>query len=190
MDFDRNFTMTLDDGRVVTADIIINFEYMDNKYCIYSMNLGDDIGVYCAKNIDGQLIRVTNSEEQDFVNTVANNSGNTEQEQLLEQLYEDLKSQNEELYSNKQENLVDPFSYEQPSIDLNKYGITKMQEKVQSSFQTTNDSENNTSEEQNGTSENTDENTDNSEENSNEENLENINVEATENQENNTESNE
>ena len=74
--------------------------------------------------------------------------------------------------------------------NLNKYGITKMQEKVQSSFQTTNDSENNTSEEQNGTSENTDENTDNSEENSNEENLENINVEETENQENNTESNE
>lgn len=69
--------------------------------------------------------------------------------------------------------------------NLNKYGITKMQEKVQSSFQTTNDSENNTSEEQNDTSENTDENTDNSEEN-----LENINVEATENQENNTESNE
>ena len=74
--------------------------------------------------------------------------------------------------------------------NLNKYGITKMQEKVQSSFQTTNDSENNTSEEQNGTSENTDENTDNSEENSNKENLENINVESTENQENNTESNE
>ena len=70
MDFDRNFTMTLDDGRVVTADIIVNFEYMDNKYCIYSMNLGDDIGVYCAKNIDGQLVRVTNREEQDFVNTV------------------------------------------------------------------------------------------------------------------------
>ena len=74
--------------------------------------------------------------------------------------------------------------------NLNKYGITKMQEKVQSSFQTTNDSENNTSEEQNDTSENTDENTDNREENSNEENLENINVESTETQENNTESNE
>ena len=78
--------------------------------------------------------------------------------------------------------------------NLNKYGITKMQEKVQSSFQTTNDSENNTSEEQNETSENTDENTNNSEENSgsnSEENLENIEVNSsTENQENNTESNE
>ena len=71
--------------------------------------------------------------------------------------------------------------------NLNKYGITKMQEKVQSSFQTTNDSENNTSEEQNETSENTDENT----ESNSEENLENIEVNSsTENQENNTESNE
>ena len=74
--------------------------------------------------------------------------------------------------------------------NLNKYGITKMQEKVQSSFQTTNDSENNTSEEQNETSENNNENTDSSEENNVEENLENINVETTENQESNTESNE
>ena len=77
--------------------------------------------------------------------------------------------------------------------NLNKYGITKMQEKVQSSFQTTEDSENNTSNKQNETSENADENTKSSEENSennSDENLENINVEATENQENNTESNE
>ena len=71
--------------------------------------------------------------------------------------------------------------------NLNKYGITRLQEKVQSSFQTTNDSENNTSEEQNETSENTDENT----ESNSEENLENIEVNSsTENQENNTESNE
>lgn len=74
--------------------------------------------------------------------------------------------------------------------NLNKYGITKMQEKVQSSFQTTNDSENNTSEEQNETSENTNNSEENSENNS-EGNLENIEVNSsTENQENNTESNE
>ena len=74
--------------------------------------------------------------------------------------------------------------------NLNKYGITKMQEKVQSSFQTTNDSENNTSEEQNETSENTNSSEENSENNS-EGNLENIEVNASsENQENNTESNE
>lgn len=63
------------------------------------------------------------TEKEDFVNSISNNADNTEQKQLLEQLYEELKNQNEELYSKKQENLVDPFSYEQPSIDLNKYGI-------------------------------------------------------------------
>ena len=69
---------------------------------------------------------------------------------------------------------------------LNKYGITRLQEKVQSSFQSTDDS-NNVSENQNGTSENTENNNENSENNSIEENLENISTETTE---NNTESNE
>lgn len=72
--------------------------------------------------------------------------------------------------------------------NLNKYGITRLQEKVQSSFQTTEDSDN-TSEDQNATSENNDENNSNEEDKA-EENLENINVETSENQENNTESNE
>lgn len=58
------------------------------------------------------------TEKDKFVKTSEDNSNN-----MLEQLYNDLKQKNEELYKNKQENLVDPFSYEQPSIDLNKYGI-------------------------------------------------------------------
>ena len=53
---------------------------------------------------------------------------------------------------------------------LNKYGITRLQEKVQSSFQSTDDS-NNVSENQNETSENTENNNENSENNSIEENL-------------------
>ena len=63
---------------------------------------------------------------------------------------------------------------------LNKYGITRLQEKVQSSFQSTDDS-NNVSENQNETSENTENNNENSENNSIEENLENISTETTEN---------
>lgn len=43
---------------------------------------------------------------------------------LFDQLYDELKSQNEELYENSQKDLVDPFSYEQPAIDLNKFGIS------------------------------------------------------------------
>ena len=72
LDFNRNFTITLEDGSSVVANIIVNFEYMENKYCIYSMNAQDEVNIYCAKNIDGQLIKITNNEEQAFVNTVVN----------------------------------------------------------------------------------------------------------------------
>lgn len=46
-----------------------------------------------------------------------------ENEDLLENLYQELKARNEELYNSNQENLVDPFSYEQPTIDLSEYGV-------------------------------------------------------------------
>ena len=72
LDFDRNFTITLEDGSSIVASIIVNFEYRENKYCIYSMNAQDEVNIYCAKNIDGQLIKITNNEEQAFVNTVVN----------------------------------------------------------------------------------------------------------------------
>lgn len=58
------------------------------------------------------------AEKDKFVKTTEDNSNN-----MLEQLYNDLKQENEKLYKNKQANLVDPFSYEQSSIDLKKYGI-------------------------------------------------------------------
>ena len=72
LDFNRNFTITLEDGSSVVANIIVNFEYMENKYCIYSMNAQDEVNIYCAKNIDGQLIKITNNKEQAFANTVVN----------------------------------------------------------------------------------------------------------------------
>ena len=72
LDFNRNFTITLEDGSSIVDSIIVNFEYMENKYCIYSMNAQDEVNIYCAKNIDGQLIKITNNEEQAFVNTVVN----------------------------------------------------------------------------------------------------------------------
>lgn len=72
MDVDKSFNIKLDDGFNIVASIMVNFEYMDNKYCIYSINGKDGIDIYCAKNIDGILIKVTNSEEQSFVNTVVN----------------------------------------------------------------------------------------------------------------------
>jgi len=79
--------------------------------------------------------------------------------------------------------------------NLNKYGITRLQEKVQSSFQTTDDSENNTeNQDANEASENEqEENSENNNEASNE-NMENINAQNPDNQgtveNSNTESNE
>lgn len=41
----------------------------------------------------------------------------------FEDLYQDLTAQNERLYEEKQKDLVDPFSYERPGIDLTAYGL-------------------------------------------------------------------
>lgn len=40
----------------------------------------------------------------------------------LEELYEKLAEENQRLYEEHQPQLVDPFSYEQPAIDLSEYG--------------------------------------------------------------------
>ena len=42
----------------------------------------------------------------------------------FEDLYQELKRRNKELYEEKQKDLKDPFSYEQPSIDLAEYGLS------------------------------------------------------------------
>ena len=41
----------------------------------------------------------------------------------FEELYQELKRRNQELYEEKQKDLKDPFSYEQPTIDLAEYGL-------------------------------------------------------------------
>ena len=58
-------------------------------------------------------------EKEEFIEKISEEAN----EDILEKLYEELKNRNEELYQNKQVNLVDPFSYEQPTIDLSEYGI-------------------------------------------------------------------
>ena len=42
---------------------------------------------------------------------------------LLEQLYQELVRRNEELYATRQSELTDPFSYEQPAVSLEDYGL-------------------------------------------------------------------
>ena len=75
--------------------------------------------------------------------------------------------------------------------NLNKYGVTKLQEKVQSSFQTNNDSENTNQDSNEDTNETSNEDN-SSTNNESEENLQNISVESLNetSTENNVESNE
>lgn len=42
---------------------------------------------------------------------------------LLEQLYQELVRRNEELYATRQSELTDPFSYQQPAVSLEDYGL-------------------------------------------------------------------
>lgn len=58
-------------------------------------------------------------DKEDFIVKIAKE----ENVDILQKLYEELQHRNEELYKNKQANLVDPFSYEQSSLDLTQYGI-------------------------------------------------------------------
>lgn len=44
-------------------------------------------------------------------------------ENILDKLYKKLEEENQKIYEEKQNKLVDPFSYEQSAIDLSEYGI-------------------------------------------------------------------
>lgn len=71
---------------------------------------------YASNHIYEQ--QVEESKEEFVVEILEEKSKN-----ILDKLYKELKRRNEELFNSKQENLVDPFSYEQPTIDLSEYGI-------------------------------------------------------------------
>lgn len=58
-------------------------------------------------------------DREEFVEKISKD----ENEELLEKLYKKLQEENQKLYEDMQNNLVDPFSYEQPAIDLSEYGI-------------------------------------------------------------------
>ena len=69
---DRTFNIIMEDGKKVTADLIMNFNYFENHYCIYGITKRDKVDIYCAKNISGQLMKIVNPHEQEFVNRVVN----------------------------------------------------------------------------------------------------------------------
>ena len=58
------------------------------------------------------------------IESEAESTNNEDKSNILDELYNLLKQENENLYKNHQSNLTDPFSYEQSAIDLSKYGIS------------------------------------------------------------------
>lgn len=80
------------------------------------------ITLFCFPYISNYLYEQNVEESKEkFITKISEEKNSADNK--LEKLYEELKCRNEELYKNKQANLVDPFSYEQPSIDLTEYGI-------------------------------------------------------------------
>ena len=58
--------------------------------------------------------------KENFVTETINND-----KENYEELYEELQKRNEALYNEKQKDLKDPFSYEQPNINLKNYGLER-----------------------------------------------------------------
>lgn len=59
------------------------------------------------------------NEKNDFIERISK----TEETSIYDDLYNNLKNKNEELYLSDQQKLTDPFAYETNSIDLSEYGI-------------------------------------------------------------------
>ena len=78
------------------------------------------IGLICFPIISNFFFeKNVEKDKEDFIKKISEEK----EESLLDKLYKDLQERNEWLYKSEQANLVDPFSYEQPTIDLSEYGI-------------------------------------------------------------------
>lgn len=78
------------------------------------------ISMFCFPHVSNFVYeKGVERDKEEFVEKISKD----ENEELLEKLYKKLQKENQKLYEDMQNNLVDPFSYEQPAIDLNEYGI-------------------------------------------------------------------
>lgn len=78
------------------------------------------ISMFCFPHVSNFVYeKGVERDKEEFVEKISKD----ENEELLEKLYKKLQKENQKLYEDMQNNLVDPFSYEQPVIDLNEYGI-------------------------------------------------------------------
>lgn len=72
----------------------------------------------------GQEVRRQKQDFEQRIEEAAENMPEADETTLpFEELYQELKRRNQELYEEKQKDLKDPFSYEQPAIDLTEYGL-------------------------------------------------------------------
>ena len=68
--------------------------------------------------------REVNETKKNFEKTVEKlQEESKEEDSPLNKLYSDMKAYNEKIYKDKQSDLKDPWSYEQSSFDLTKYGV-------------------------------------------------------------------
>ena len=78
------------------------------------------ISMFCFPHVSNFVYeKGVERDKEEFVEKISKD----ENEEVLDRLYKDLQEKNKILYKDMQNNLVDPFSYEQPAIDLNEYGI-------------------------------------------------------------------
>lgn len=78
------------------------------------------ISMFCFPHVSNFVYeKGVERDKEEFVEKISKD----ENEELLEKLYKKLQKENQKLYEDMQNNLVDPFSYEQQAIDLNEYGI-------------------------------------------------------------------
>ena len=78
------------------------------------------IFVFCFPYINNLFYeKDVETRKEDFIEQISDENNKTK----LDELYQELQRRNQELFESNQANLVDPFSYEQPTIDLSQYGI-------------------------------------------------------------------
>ena len=77
-----------------------------------------------TKWLDGERVQQQMQAFEEQINEAANSIPESDNTILpFEELYHELKRRNQELYEERQKDLKDPFSYEQPTIDLTEYGL-------------------------------------------------------------------
>ena len=76
--------------------------------------------LFCFPSASNYIYEKTvETEKEKFVVKITDEQN----ENILDKLYKKLQEENQKIYEEKQNKLVDPFSYEQSAIDLSEYGI-------------------------------------------------------------------